>query len=136
MPKENSFKEYQRKLKDLRECAIRNLGLSTEEMEQVFRSCQKIIQIRKRRSRKVESNLKDKIYATAKQLIKYSLLLILSTLVIYVILNVHQPTSSIVLRNVQGLIYPGLKVWRFLSVPFVKAFPSLTSKYTHYFLFY
>lgn len=135
MPRDKSFEEYQRKLKDLRECAIRNIGLSTEEMEQVFRSCQKIIQIRKRRSRNVESNLKERIYTATKQLIKYSLLLILSTLIIYVILNVHQPTSSIVLRNVQGLIYPGLKVWRFLSVPFVKAFPSLTSKHSPYFLF-
>uniref|UniRef100_A0A1Y1MH36 Uncharacterized protein n=1 Tax=Photinus pyralis TaxID=7054 RepID=A0A1Y1MH36_PHOPY len=50
-------------------------------------------------------------------------------LVTYILLNVHQPTSSIVLRNVQGLIYPGLKVVRFLAVPILKKFPSLTNLY-------
>lgn len=124
-----SSHEYQKKVDYLRKSAIHNLGLSPDEVEQVFRSCQKIIQIRRRHYRKLEPNLSERIYAVSKQFAKYCLFLFVCVLIVYVILNVHQPTSSIVLRNVQGLIYPGLKVWRFLSVPFVKAFPSLTSKY-------
>ncbi|KAF5282210.1 hypothetical protein FQR65_LT02907, partial [Abscondita terminalis] len=54
---------------------------------------------------------------------------LLISVTLYVLLNVHQPTSSIVLRNVQGLIYPGLKLVRFLAVPILKLFPSLTHLY-------
>ncbi|CAG9760564.1 unnamed protein product [Ceutorhynchus assimilis] len=48
---------------------------------------------------------------------------------IYVLLNVHTPTSSIVLRNVQGIMYPALKMVRTLFLPFIKLFPSLTNLY-------
>ncbi|KAH1028067.1 hypothetical protein HUJ05_001471 [Dendroctonus ponderosae] len=44
----------------------------------------------------------------------------------YVLLNVHTPTSSVVLRNVQGLTYPALKFIRILAVPIIKLFPSVT----------
>ncbi|RZB70347.1 uncharacterized protein BDFB_007012, partial [Asbolus verrucosus] len=44
--------------------------------------------------------------------------------------NKNETTAqNLVLRNVQGLIYPGLKVLRFLSVPIIKQFPSLTGLY-------
>ncbi|XP_060530410.1 uncharacterized protein LOC132704430 [Cylas formicarius] len=48
---------------------------------------------------------------------------------LYILLNVHQPTSSIVLRNVQGLTYPTLKRVRSLSVPIIKILDSLTDWY-------
>ncbi|KAF7279100.1 uncharacterized protein LOC143191520 [Rhynchophorus ferrugineus] len=56
-------------------------------------------------------------------------LVVIFSVFLYVLLNVHTPTSSIVLRNVQGLTYPALKVVRIISVPFLKIFPSLTDLY-------
>lgn len=129
MSKGRLGEEYRRKVESLKKSAAQNLGLSAAEIEQVFESCEKIIQIRKKRLKSVDPTALQKLSKYLLWLAKYALLLITCALIIYVILNVHQPTSSIVLRNVQGLIYPGLKVWRFLSVPFVKLFPSLTSEY-------
>ncbi|KAL3290557.1 hypothetical protein HHI36_023948 [Cryptolaemus montrouzieri] len=60
---------------------------------------------------------------------KIILLVLTLAISIYILLNVHQPTASLVLRNVQGLIYPGLKILRFFSVPVIRKFPSLTDLY-------
>lgn len=122
------LQEYQFEVETLRRAAIQNIGLSNDEVDEIFKSCQKIIQLRKLYLKRAGSTLHGRVYKILMQLLKFCLFLVLCALTVYVILNVHQPTSSIVLRNVQGLIYPGLKVWRFLSVPFVKAFPSLTSE--------
>lgn len=129
MSREKFLQEYASKIENLRNAAIHSLGLSNNEVEEVFKSCQKIIKLRRQYLQKTRRTLQQRIYEILQPALKFSLFLIVCALVIYVILNVHQPTSSIVLRNVQGLIYPGLKVWRFLSVPFVRAFPSLTSEY-------
>nr|CAI5868191.1 unnamed protein product [Callosobruchus analis] len=62
----------------------------------------------------------------------FKYLSILSTIFlifIYILLRVHQPTYSIVLRNVQGLTHPTLKIVRMLAIPIIKLFPSLTDLY-------
>lgn len=136
MTNEQFLQEYERKVENLKENAINSLGLSADQVDEVFKSCQKIIKLRRQYLNKTHITLKGRICRVSVQLIKYCLILIVCALTVYVILNVHQPTSSIVLRNVQGLIYPGLKVWRFLSVPFVRAFPSLTSKFSVFIIYF
>lgn len=125
--KEEIVEEYSISVKYLRERGIKGLHLKDHEVDQIFKSCHKIIELRKKQKRKINPPLSKTIIETTVHLIKYFVFFAVSFSITYVILNVHQPTSSIVLRNVQGLIYPGLKIWRFLSVPFVKKFPSLTS---------
>ncbi|KAK9870794.1 hypothetical protein WA026_009754 [Henosepilachna vigintioctopunctata] len=71
----------------------------------------------------------NQLYAFSIRIIKIFLLIFTLAIFIYILLNVHQPTASLVLRNVQGLIYPGLKILRFLSVPIIKRYPSLTELY-------
>ncbi|KAJ8982363.1 hypothetical protein NQ317_013114 [Molorchus minor] len=46
----------------------------------------------------------------------FVLFLMILAMFIYILLNVHQPTTSFVLRNVQYLTYPILKIIRYLSV--------------------
>lgn len=65
-----------------------------------------------------------------------ALALLTFTVLLYLLLNFHTPTSSIVLRNVQGLTYPALKIVRSLSVPIITLFPSLTSKLLFSFMNY
>lgn len=65
-----------------------------------------------------------------------ALALLIFTVLLYLLLNFHTPTSSIVLRNVQGLTYPALKIVRSLSVPIITLFPSLTSKLLFSFMNY
>lgn len=129
MLKEDLINKYNKDVEYLRKCA-KNLNLNDNEIDQIFASCLKILKLRKCRSTPASSCMKraQKFFLC---LLKVFIILILFILVIYVLLNVHQPTSSIVLRNVQGLIHPGLKVLRSVSVPIIKAFPRLSSEYKH-----
>lgn len=125
MLKEELINKYNKDVGYLRKCA-KKLNLSDDEIEQIFASCLKIIKLRKTRSACSCIQRAQRLFLGV---LKVFIFFVFFILVIYVLLNVHQPTSSIVLRNVQGLIHPGLKVLRFISVPIIKAFPSLTSKY-------
>lgn len=117
MSKTELLQQYKNDVNNLRKCA-KELNLNDEEVTQAFKDCFKILN-----SENVSSSKHAQKYLT---ILKLFSIFILSLLFIYILLNVHQPTSSLVLRNVQGLIYPGLKVLRFLSVPVIKKFPSLT----------
>lgn len=120
MCKEKLLLEYKKEIEQVRNSA-KNQGVSDSDFEKVF-------------NESIASLKKNSIFYKIPNktnyvniLIKLFLVTIVLVISIYVLLNVHQPTSSIVLRNVQGLIYPGLKFIRFLSVPIIKAFPALTS---------
>lgn len=126
MLQEELIKKYNKDVEYLRKCA-KNLNLSDSEIDEIFASCIKIIKLRKNRSTCTNQIIK-RAQKCVLNAVKIFIFLLFSLLAIYVLLNVHQPTSSIVLRNVQGLIHPGLKVLRFVAVPIIKAFPSLTSK--------
>ncbi|KAK9695073.1 hypothetical protein QE152_g33111 [Popillia japonica] len=102
MPEEELLKKYANEIGKLRKRA-KKLNLSDEEVNKLFKQCFDVIK---------------------------SLLILLGVLIIfYVLLNVHQPTASVVLRNVQSLIYPGFSLLRYISVPIIKRFPSLTELY-------
>lgn len=122
MSKNELIKEYIEDIEYLRKCA-KDLKLSDKEIDQVFHSCFKII--------KKRANISNNAKYPKQKILKWLLGIIIFTVIIviiYVILNVHRPTSSIILRNVQSFIYPGLKFIRFLSVPIIKKVPSLTCK--------
>lgn len=97
------------------------LNLSDTEIDKIFIKCFASLKIRDNRNQ----SKRQRIFAV---IFKTSCVLLFLLLFSYILLNVHQPTSSIVLRNVQGLIYPGLKILRYLSIPLVKKFPKLTGK--------
>lgn len=50
-------------------------------------------------------------------------LLTLFTLFVY-----KHEASSIILRNIQTYIYPGMKMWRKLTVPIISNYPILTGR--------
>lgn len=54
-----------------------------------------------------------------------SFLIIMLIVLLLVIFHKHE-TASVVLRNIQVLIYPGMKIWRKLTLPIIKQYPSLT----------
>lgn len=113
-----SLAEYRNSVNNLRKRA-KQLNLSDDQIDEVFENTFKLFE---------ESPNNKSVCAKISVVLKLSLALIPLGLIAYILLNVHQPTSSIVLRNVQGLIYPGLKVLRILSMPIIKRFPSLTGK--------
>lgn len=116
MSKLEFLKQYKKDVETIRKSA-KNLGLSDSEVNKIFNDC-----INNINEKKCSKNKAQRCNFT----IKLFLLFLCFCISIYILLNVHQTTSSIVLRNVQGLIYPGMKMVRYLSVPIIKLFPSLT----------
>lgn len=132
MSKTELLQQYKNDVNNLRKCA-KELNFSDKEITKIFKECFKQLDQETPSSNRNLTNA-QKYFST---IFKLFLIFTLISICVYVLLNVHQPTSSIVLRNVQGLIYPGLKVLRFLSVPIIKKFPSLTGicfNFQQYFL--
>lgn len=46
-----------------------------------------------------------------------------------IFISYKNEASTIVLRNIQTFIYPGMKVWRKVTLPVIKKFPGLTELY-------
>ncbi|XP_044729542.1 uncharacterized protein LOC123292893 [Chrysoperla carnea] len=95
------------------------MKLSEEEIDNIFTECFNEL-------RRNECN--DFTHVLIK-IFKSICYIIFISFVIYTILYHHQPTLSLVMRNVQGFIYPGLKILRLLSVPIISAYPSLSELY-------
>lgn len=104
---------YVEQVKQLKESYKKDL--TDKEMNKIFEECFALL------------DPPPKVYRSWLKI--YIFLFLFLLLGSYVLMQVHQPTSSIVLRNVQGLIYPGLKFVRFLSMPIIKHFSSLTELY-------
>jgi hypothetical protein len=124
MSKLELLQQYKNDVNNLRKCA-NQLDFSDRELTKIFKECFRILDQEDSTSKQNATNA-QKYFST---IVKIFLIFTLVSVCIYILLNVHQPTSSLVLRNVQGLIYPGLKVLRFLSVPIIKQYPSLTGLY-------
>ncbi|XP_057670482.1 uncharacterized protein LOC130902391 [Diorhabda carinulata] len=125
MSKCNLLKEYKKNVVELQNRA-KILGLSKKEVNQVFKESFVKLQNELNGSNLSQTNKAQKICTNLKNVL---VLFTASFIFIYILLNVHQPTTSIVLRNVQGLTYPTLKFVRYLSVPIIKLFPALTDLY-------
>ncbi|XP_018335085.1 uncharacterized protein LOC112906734 [Agrilus planipennis] len=115
---------YKSNVEEIRKYAS-NCNISDEEIDGIFQNCLKKICKRPHIHQKNSYNC----YKCASFFIKIIFSIIFLSVIIYITLNVHQATSSIVLRNVQSFIYPGLKLLRFLSVPIISKFPWMTSLY-------
>ncbi|CAH1160209.1 unnamed protein product [Phaedon cochleariae] len=126
MSKEEILKQYRNDVVNIIKSA-KELSLNDEEIKLLFKESFSELKNEINRSKAIHNPTKaQNSCSTFRNTV---LLCIILFLAIYVLLNVHQPTSSIVLRNVQGLTHPTLKIVRFLSVPIIKLFPSLTDLY-------
>lgn len=115
-------RKYLREVEKLR-LRAKKIDLSSAEVDKLFADCFNIL-----KSITVCPNYISKTQRILKISLKLLIILISLLIIFYVVLNVHQPTASIVLRNVQSLIYPGFSILRYLSVPVIKKIPSLTGK--------
>ncbi|XP_055524772.1 uncharacterized protein LOC129718230 [Wyeomyia smithii] len=50
-------------------------------------------------------------------------------LTLFIIFSYKHEVSTVVLRNIQSFIYPGMRVWRKVTVPIIANYPSLTEYY-------
>ncbi|XP_055632520.1 uncharacterized protein LOC129772995 [Toxorhynchites rutilus septentrionalis] len=50
-------------------------------------------------------------------------------LTLFIVFSYKHEVSTVVLRNIQSFIYPGMRVWRKVAVPIIANYPSLTEYY-------
>ncbi|XP_055586264.1 uncharacterized protein LOC129738953 [Uranotaenia lowii] len=50
-------------------------------------------------------------------------------LTLFIVFSYKHEVSTVVLRNIQSFIYPGMRVWRKVTVPIIANYPSLTEFY-------
>lgn len=125
MSKQELLKKYKKDVTNLKESA-RSLGISDEEIKAIVK--QSFQDLRKKNCSKLTKEV-TKAQIICRTLTYIIFIFTILFFILYVILNVHVPTSSIILRNVQGLTYPTLKFIRLLFVPILKIFPSLTGTF-------
>lgn len=123
MSKQELLRKFKEDVTKLRNIA-KEANIPDAEVDEIFRNGLAVLRNAQKQMPQKRSSGKFNFIS----FLKLCLITTMVLLVIYVVLNVHQPTSSIVLRNVQGLIHPGFKFLRLLSVPIITIFPSLTSK--------
>uniref|UniRef100_A0A182SCR9 Uncharacterized protein n=1 Tax=Anopheles maculatus TaxID=74869 RepID=A0A182SCR9_9DIPT len=60
-----------------------------------------------------------------KKIINFIFLLV----TLFVVFSYKHEVSTIVLRNIQSFIYPGMRFWRKATVPIIASYPALTEYY-------
>lgn len=120
----NLLNDYKKDVISLKQHA-KTLGLSDEQINEILKQSFLELKDSLKHSKPTKEVTKAQICRTFGYIILLSTVLFLF---IYIVLNVHQPTSSIVLRNVQGLTYPTLRIIRLIFVPILNIFPSLSGK--------
>lgn len=62
------------------------------------------------------------------QLRRYMLCIVLVAIV-FSLVNYHVDLSKVFMRNIQVYIYPGMRLWRKITLPIIRQFPELTRFY-------
>lgn len=119
MLEEELLKIYVKRVNKIRKYA-RSSNLSDKEINILFEECFHSLKTNK------NADERNKFQKCSIFALKTILILTSIFIICYVIINVHKPTASVILQNVQSLIYPGFSLLRYLSVPILKHFPSLT----------
>ncbi|XP_063223588.1 uncharacterized protein LOC134531705 [Bacillus rossius redtenbacheri] len=127
----NILVSYQNKVAELRELG-RQLSLSDKEIDDVIENSFAFLEdeIQKERSQIIK-NYGDtrKQFTVMRSALKVILYTFLLVFIIHMVLTYHKPTYNIVVRNVQEFIHPCMKLLRWIALPVVKLFPSVTVLY-------
>ena len=106
--------EYEKEIDDIKEYAIKN-NISEDQVNKIIKDC--FILLEDKTSRCITFILR---------ILKLSSIVSIMLLISLLILYNHPKTHNILLRNLQNVIYPGLRVFRKAAVPVITLYPSLT----------
>nr|CAD7398493.1 unnamed protein product [Timema poppensis] len=125
---------YKHKVEELRNLG-RQWSLTEEEIDQVIQDSFSFLEEEIRNDGKLVPSCKK----TQKQENKHSsifnlsLKIMISVLLVAILFNIllsyHRPTYNFAVRNIQEHIYPTMKLLRWVTLPLVKLFPSITVWY-------
>lgn len=108
-----SYKEYSKLVQELKkECAEH--GINDEEFKKLYLESLESVN-----RNEIQNKNRSKIYVKKRKLLLMLVLLILTACSFKYIYNN-------VICNLQELIYPGLRLIRKMSIPFISLFPALT----------
>lgn len=65
------------------------------------------------------------VYSQLKRYMVYIAVLV----IVLILVNYHVELKRIFMRNIQVYIYPGMRLWRKLTMPIIQQFPQLTQFY-------
>ncbi|XP_075212572.1 uncharacterized protein LOC142319315 isoform X2 [Lycorma delicatula] len=114
---------YKREVETLKNLG-RSWNMSEKEIDKVIEDSIDFFKNQKQKSGTVYLNLFCLQSMWRVLLSSLFLVLVLSSLIIY-----KKSVQNIIERNVQEIIYPGMKLFRKLMLPVIKTFPSLTEWY-------
>ncbi|CAG2054871.1 unnamed protein product [Timema podura] len=125
---------YKHKVEELRNLG-RQWSLTEEEIDQVIQDSFSFLEEEIQNDGKLVTSCKkiQKQENKHSSIFNLSLKIMISVLLVAILFNIllsyHRPTYNFAVRNIQELIYPTMKLLRWVTLPLVKLFPSITVWY-------
>jgi hypothetical protein len=131
--REEVFTSYEHEVKKLRRLG-KEWRLTDSEIDKIIYNSFQFVQMQHIKTEDVKSS-NDKIanksihsFYSFQLVVKIIVVVFLTLTVTCLCITYHKPTYNLVVRNVQELIYPVMKCLRRITLPIVKALPSVTGK--------
>lgn len=131
MSNEELLTNYRENVNKLRETA-KSIQMTDDEINELFEDCLHNLKNYGNVNNNPKRNLASRIIFLFKLTFIFTIIFVL----VFILLNHHQPTLSLVLRNVQGFIYPSLKLLRLFAMPIIKVFPTLSGNFKQIIIYY
>ena len=129
--REEVFTSYEHEVKKLRRLG-KDWRLTDSQMDEIINSSFQFVQQQHIQKENVKSS-NDKIatesirpFYSFQLIIRIVVVVFLTLSVVCLCITYHKPTYNLAVRNVQELIYPVMKCLRRITLPIVKALPSVT----------
>ncbi|XP_066994534.2 uncharacterized protein [Anabrus simplex] len=114
---------------------LRRLGLEwnlkNNEIDKIIQdSFDHLAKLPQYKNTQSETNCRSKLVRSLwLRIIKIICLMLFVIVCVYLLLFFHKPSYNFVVRNIQELIYPSMKLLRWMALPIVRRFPSITVWY-------
>lgn len=133
--REEIFTSYEHEVQKLRRLG-KELRLTDIDIDEIIHHSFHLLQEHHMKAENVKSS-SDKIPTKSVRSFYFFQLIVKIIVIVFLTLTVacffstyHKPTYNLVVRNVQELIYPIMKCLRRLTLPIVRALPSVTGKFS------
>lgn len=132
--REEVFTSYEHEVKKLRRLG-REWRLTDSQIDEIINSSFQFVQQQHIQTENVKSSI-DKIttesirsFYSFQRIIRIVVVVFLTFTVACLCVTYHKPTNNLAVRNVQELIYPVMKCLRRITLPIVRALPSVTGNF-------
>jgi hypothetical protein len=134
--REEVFTSYEYEVKKLRRLG-KEWRLTDSDMDEIIHNSFHFLQEQHTTTENVKSSSDRSSTKSLRSsysfqfIIKIVVVALLAFTVACLLITYHKPTYNLVVRNVQELIYPIMKSLRRITLPVVKALPSVTGNSTY-----